>query len=103
LLWANEQPPDLIVLDVMMPELDGYGLLSELSKSARLAQIPTVLFSASDRPSTSWCNVRAFLHKPVRVETLIDVVSKCIADSVHQPEADGDRRSNAAPAATTES
>jgi hypothetical protein len=59
-------------------------LLSELSKSARLAQIPTVLFSASERPSMSWPNVRCFLHKPVCVEKLIEVVRECMANSPQQ-------------------
>src|SRR5436190_20380544 len=68
LLHASEQPPDLMLLDLMMPDVDGFTVLSELSKSARLGQIPTVLVSASGRPSTHWPNVRGFLHKPVHRE-----------------------------------
>jgi CheY-like chemotaxis protein len=102
LLQAHEQPPDLMLLDIMMPELDGYELLSELSKSARLALIPTVLFSASDRPRMSWPNVRGFLHKPVRLEKLIDVVSNCMAESLRHAENDGDLSSHSTRAGTPE-
>ena len=69
-----------MLLDLMMPGLDGCALLSELSKSSRLAQIPTVLFSAGDCPSTPWPNVRAFLQKPVHVEELLAAVTKRIAE-----------------------
>jgi CheY-like chemotaxis protein len=91
MLQAVEQPPDLMLLDIMMPDFDGYALLSELSKSAQLAQIPTILISASVRmfasagPSMSWPNVCGRLHKPVHLETLIEVVRKCLADSCTGP------------------
>src|SRR3954468_20764708 len=77
LLQANEQPPDLMLLDLMMPVLDGHALLAELSKSERLAQIPTVLCTAGDRPSTPWPNVRGFLKKPVHLEELLQAVVRC--------------------------
>lgn len=81
LLQASQQPPDLMLLDIMMPVLDGPGLLSELSKSERLAQIPTVVCTASDRLSTPWGNVRGFLRKPAPVEELLEAVVRGIADS----------------------
>ena len=83
LLQASAKPPDLMLLDIMMPELDGYALLSELGKSAR-GQIPTLVCSASEGPKKSWPNVRGFLRKPVQVEELIETVSKCLADSPHR-------------------
>ena len=39
-------PPDLVVSDVMMPELDGFGLLEELRADARTRTIPIILLSA---------------------------------------------------------
>lgn len=80
LLQASKQPPDLMLLDIMMPVLDGHGLLSELSKSERLAQIPTVVCTASDRPSAPWRNVRGFLRKPAHVDELLEAVVRGIAD-----------------------
>ncbi len=43
---AREHPPDLILTDVMMPELDGFGLLSELRASEATRTIPVILLSA---------------------------------------------------------
>jgi len=43
---AQEQRPDLIVCDIMMPELDGYGVLHILSKKTETAQIPFIFLTA---------------------------------------------------------
>ena len=43
---AQEQMPDLIVCDIMMPELDGYGVLHILSKNPATAQIPFIFLTA---------------------------------------------------------
>src|SRR5262249_7443049 len=40
------QPPDLVVADVMMPKLDGFGLLAEIRRDERLSSLPVVLLSA---------------------------------------------------------
>ena len=43
---ARARPPDLILTDVMMPELDGFGLLQALDADPRLRAIPVVMLSA---------------------------------------------------------
>ena len=43
---ALENPPDLILSDVMMPDLDGFGLLQRLRADPRTADIPIILISA---------------------------------------------------------
>ena len=42
----QEHPPDLVVTDVMMPKLDGFGLLKELRSHEHTAAIPVILLSA---------------------------------------------------------
>ncbi|MBT8357856.1 MAG: response regulator [Desulfobacterales bacterium] len=42
----RENPPDAIILDVMMPEKDGYEVCGELKGDANLADIPVVLLTA---------------------------------------------------------
>jgi signal transduction histidine kinase len=43
---ALTQPPDLVLADVMMPQLDGFGLLEALRADPRTARVPVVLLSA---------------------------------------------------------
>ncbi|HEY7286917.1 MAG TPA: ATP-binding protein [Vicinamibacterales bacterium] len=43
---ARERRPDVIVTDIMMPELDGVGLLREVRADAELASIPVIMLSA---------------------------------------------------------
>lgn len=43
---ALEFPPDLILCDIMMPELDGYGVLHILSRQAKTADVPFIFLTA---------------------------------------------------------
>ena len=43
---AKASPPDLVLTDVMMPRLDGFGLLRELRSDARTRSVPIVMLSA---------------------------------------------------------
>jgi len=43
---ARARPPDLVLTDVMMPVLDGFGLLRELRADPRTKAIPVVMLSA---------------------------------------------------------
>ena len=42
----EEQKPDLILLDIMMPEMDGYEVLNKLKEKFDLENIPVILLSA---------------------------------------------------------
>lgn len=44
---AKDYQPDLILCDVMMPELDGYGVLTALREEATTAKIPFMFLTAS--------------------------------------------------------
>ena len=43
---ADQEPPDLILLDINMPEMNGYEVCEQLKSSARLAGIPVIFLSA---------------------------------------------------------
>ena len=48
LAQARQRRPDLIILDMMMPGLDGIGVLEELKLDKRTEQIPVIVVSAKD-------------------------------------------------------
>lgn len=45
---AEKEPPDLILLDIMMPEMDGFEVLARLRETPRLSTIPVIFISALD-------------------------------------------------------
>jgi two-component system response regulator NreC len=52
LQMAREQVPDLIICDIMMPELDGFGVLEELRSDSATATVPFIFLTAkADRDS----------------------------------------------------
>jgi diguanylate cyclase (GGDEF)-like protein len=76
---AKTHVPDLIVCDILMPELDGYGVLTELLKDPGTAKIPFIFLSAkADRSDTRvGMNLGAddYLTKPFSSDELIEAVS----------------------------
>jgi two-component system, NtrC family, sensor kinase len=46
--FPEEQLPDLILLDIQMPDLDGYSVCEYLKQDARLSEIPIIFISAAD-------------------------------------------------------
>lgn len=74
----QRQRPDCIISDVMMPELDGYGLLEAIRTHDRWSTIPVILITAYDRPyaraSTQDILPDAILSKPFDVDQLITVI-----------------------------
>ncbi len=81
---VNENPPDAIVLDVMMPEKDGYQVCSELKKDPRFEDIPIILLTAvADHVSSTQyshshgINMEAddYLAKPASPEQIIESLS----------------------------
>ena len=76
----KETTPDLIVMDYMMPVMDGAALLKALHADSRYCSIPVVLSSAlSEASIREHCHgYDAFLRKPYKTEILIDTISRLI-------------------------
>lgn len=75
LVLAKEQKPDLIVCDVKMPVLDGYGVLENLRKDLKIASIPVFFISFyTDSESISLAyqlGVNDYLTKPLDLNELL--------------------------------
>jgi len=69
---ARELGPDLIVLDVMMPDMDGWELLQRIRTSPRTADIPVIICSVFDDPELAYSlGASLFLPKPVSREDVL--------------------------------
>jgi CheY-like chemotaxis protein len=78
LLINGQSKPALILLDLTMPEMDGWTFRQEQQKVPRLAQIPVVLFSGhhdAARAAQS-LNAVALMTKPLRLEGLVTLVEQ---------------------------
>jgi len=78
-----EIKPDLILLDILMPEKDGIEVLTELK--ANNNKIPVIMLTSDVQDSTrDEClslGARAFLNKPVKSEELLPVINSIIEGS----------------------
>lgn len=75
---ARQSPPDLILCDVMMPVLDGYGVLRALQESPETARVPFLFLTAKGEPADirAGMNLGAddYLVKPVRKADLLEAI-----------------------------
>lgn len=80
LFLAERERPDLITLDLMMPEMDGWNVLTALKKHPRLAEIPVVVVSilAAEKKATVLGAVEA-LTKPVSRFELQQVLRRILS------------------------
>ncbi len=87
LVRAREAPPDLALLDVMMPGLDGREVSRRLKADPVLAHIPVILQSAADESGVDWRGAGAdgFLQKPFPIRHLAEVVRKHLRPTNGQP------------------
>ncbi len=71
---ARELAPDLIILDLHMPVLDGFGVLAELKQDQRFAATPIIALTASamqgDRERALSAGFTGYIAKPISLSAL---------------------------------
>ena len=79
---AQRQKPDAIVLDLMMPVMDGYGVLDALSKDGRTSSLPVLVLTAKAIPEeeerVTKAGARKFLTKPFDPNDLADELEQLL-------------------------
>ncbi len=72
---AQNTLPDVILLDLMMPVMDGYSFRSEQLKDPNIAKIPVIVMTASTIDGrVEMLNANSVLRKPLDVNQLMAVV-----------------------------
>ena len=79
---AREKEPDLILCDIIMPELDGYEVIQLLKKDPVLSKIPFVFVTASAEKSEMAKGMAlgadAYIRKPFDGKELLETVKNCL-------------------------
>jgi DNA-binding response OmpR family regulator len=80
LMKHPEQPPQLVLTDLMMPKLDGFGLVARIKSHASFATIPCVILSARSAPADIQhaysLGVSDYLVKPFEIEQLLATLAR---------------------------
>jgi CheY-like chemotaxis protein len=82
---AKKHRPDIILLDIMMPGMDGFEVRSQLKEDPDLAHIPVIFVSAkvqeTARREAFAVGGKFFLSKPYEGEDLISAISAALSSS----------------------
>jgi len=85
LSMARSHHPDLVLLDVMLPDVDGWQILATLKSDAETAGIPVVMLTARTREADQIRGWRSgasdYIIKPFNPEALIPTVRAAIANA----------------------
>jgi DNA-binding response OmpR family regulator len=80
----STEKPDLIILDIMMPEVSGLDILRQMRKDSGLASIPVVVVSAKSMPADIKTGMEAgastYLTKPVGFLELKEAVERALGN-----------------------
>ncbi len=79
---AREDLPDVITLDVMMPQLDGWSVLGKLKSDPDLAHIPVIMLTIVDERTMGYSlGAAEYMTKPVDRARLIDLLRRFASKS----------------------
>jgi two-component system cell cycle response regulator DivK len=79
---ARRENPDLLIVDLQMPALDGLGVLAELRNDERFADVPIVALTASamqgDRERALEAGFTEYITKPVNLKFLREEITRLL-------------------------
>lgn len=79
---ARKENPDLIILDLMLPKMDGYKVCGLLKKDSRYGHIPIIIFSAKgqedDMKLGRELGADAYITKPFEPQVLLGKINELI-------------------------
>ena len=80
---VNVELPDLILLDLMMPDLDGWDLYQQLKANAKTRDIPVIVITAKSQPidrvlGLHIAKVDDYISKPFHPEDLLNSIEKVV-------------------------
>ena len=83
LLLFEQEKPDLLVLDVMMPGMDGFQVLETLRKDPETANVPVLMLTARDQHNDILkgyqMGATSYLVKPFNLDELVEAIREVFA------------------------
>lgn len=79
---AKKENPDLIILDLMLPKIDGYEICGLLKKDTKYAHIPIIMFTAraqeEDKQLGEEVGADAYITKPFEPKALLNKIEELL-------------------------
>jgi two-component system, OmpR family, phosphate regulon response regulator PhoB len=76
---AREFRPEVVILDIMMPDMDGYQICQEMKQDPALANVPIIFLTGKDRNDDMGRSFKVggdmFIKKPFSCERLLEIVN----------------------------
>ena len=88
LAQVHAQHFDLIIVDIMMPYINGLSLVEQIRQLEQMRAVPIILISAGAHPPHMLPSV-TFLAKPFNIERLLQLVAEWVGRPKHEREQDG--------------
>jgi two-component system cell cycle response regulator DivK len=80
---AKEKVPDLVLMDIQLPGINGIEAFRQIRADAKTARIPVVALTASvtptDRSQITAAGFDAFVGKPINLKEFLDTVKRLVA------------------------
>ena len=84
---AKKLHPDVILLDIMMPDVDGYSLCNDLKGDKATSNIPVVFLTGKDRNDDQGRSFQSggdmFIKKPFSCERLLEILNIILLSTKH--------------------
>ncbi len=87
----RSEPPDVVLLDLMMPVMDGWQFRLEQKRDPVLSQVPVIALSANGSPQARAVDAAAFISKPLDVGILLATIDRVIAQALAERTANAER------------
>jgi len=84
MLAIGETPPDLVLLDIIMPEMSGYQVCRLIRSDERLKSLPVVMMTAKDTQKDRFWGLEvgadAYITKPIEEQSLLETISSLLKE-----------------------
>lgn len=78
--FVQSETPDLVLMDINLPELDGYEVTKRLKQSPAMAEVPVIAMTANvmkgDREKTIAAGCDGYIPKPIDIDSLPNQIAK---------------------------